>query len=242
MFDRRLELTSASFIYDSRINDNTANTKKMSKKTVQNTASKSGSKLPELFLNTKPNIHLLHLATLRQLNNGRRGTASTKTRSEVRGGGKKPWRQKGTGRARVGSIRSPLWVGGGIAFGPKPRDFKFELPKKERNLAILHAMSLRKDEIVTISGLPENKNCKTKVFKKYVDSLALGKHSLFICDSSEPHYKEAKRATNNLPYVEIAAVKQVGVHDILRADTVVITEKALSGMESRFLKKKGDNV
>jgi large subunit ribosomal protein L4 len=212
----------------------------MSKKTVQSTTSKSGDKLPELFLNTKPNIHLLHLAALRQLNNRRRGTASTKTRSEVRGGGKKPWKQKGTGRARAGSIRSPLWVGGGIAFGPKPRDFKFELPKKERNLAILHAISLRKDEIVTIDGLPENKGCKTKVFNGYVNSLSLGNDSLlFICSSSEPHFKEARKAAGNLPYIEVLDEKYVGVHDILRARTVIVTEKALSTMESRFLKKKG---
>lgn len=206
----------------------------MSKKTIQSTASKSGNKLPELFLSAKPNIHLLHLATLRQLNNRRRGTASTKTRSEVRGGGKKPWRQKGTGRARVGSIRSPLWVGGGIAFGPKPRDFKFYLPKKERNLAILQAISLRKDEMVIIEGLPENKDCKTKIFKNYIDSLSLDRPLLFICNSSEPHYKEARRAANNLSYVEIVQDRCVGVHDILKAGTLVITEKALNEMEKRF--------
>lgn len=208
----------------------------MSNKIVQSTSTKSrASKLPELFLNLNPNIHLLHLAVSRQLSNSRRGTASTKTRSEVRGGGKKPWRQKGTGRARAGSIRSPLWVGGGIIFGPKPRSHKTQLPQKERKLAILHAISLKKDHIVTIRGLPENKNCKTKIFKEYVDSLSLAKSSiLFICSPEESNYKEAKRAAGNLPYVDIANEKFVGVHDILKVESVVITYKALSEMEKRF--------
>src|SRR3989338_8688057 len=120
----------------------------MAKSTTQHSSEKSSNfKLPELFSGLKPNKHLLHLSVLRQLNNQRAGTASTKTKAEVRGGGKKPWKQKGTGRARAGSIRSPLWVGGGITFGPKPRSYKSSLPKKARNIAIAQALVAKAKDI-----------------------------------------------------------------------------------------------
>ena len=126
----------------------------MGKSTVQKGNEKSNvSKLPAVFSGIEPNSHLLHLSVLRQLSNQRAGTACTKTRSEVRGGGKKPWKQKGTGRARAGSIRSPLWVGGGITHGPKPRSFRLELTKKARNLAIAQAIVAKADQINTLKSL-----------------------------------------------------------------------------------------
>src|SRR6478609_424255 len=111
-----------------------------------NKFSKDGKEAGQVEVSTEvfgiePNIHVLHQAVRRELANGRAGTACTKTRGEVRGGGKKPWKQKGTGRARAGSIRSPLWVGGGVTFGPKPRDYSFNLPRKVRVLAIRSSLS-----------------------------------------------------------------------------------------------------
>ena len=210
--------------------------KKMSKKTIQYVDDKGKeSKLPEVFLNLEPNVHLLHLSVLRQLNNKRSGTASTKTRSEVRGGGKKPWRQKGTGRARVGSIRSPLWVGGGIAFGPKPRSYEFAIPQKARNLAIAQAITSKIDDLMLLKKLPDLKSLKTKDFVASMKSLGLTKTPLLlICESGEPHYIEVKKASNNLPYVMIKDQKYVGTVDILKANTVVITEHALNELGKRF--------
>lgn len=202
----------------------------MSKKSTQHT---------EVFSKLTPNTHLLHLSLLRQLNNNRAGTASTKTRAEVRGGGKKPWRQKGTGRARVGSIRSPLWVGGGIAFGPKPRSYESKLPKKARNLAILQAIAAKKDNLVVLNNLPKIKDSKTKGFVDILNSQGLtNKPILFICDTDEPNYNEIKRASSNLQYVLVKNEKFLGVHEILKSNTLVVTEKALSELEKRFLKVK----
>ena len=108
--------------------------------------------LAEDVFGIEPNMHLVHAALVRQLANGRSGSANTKTRSEVRGGGKKPWRQKGTGRARAGSIRSPLWSGGGVTFGPKPRDFSITMPKKQRQLALKSVLALRANDIIVVQN------------------------------------------------------------------------------------------
>ena len=198
------------------------------------------SKLPGLlsaFTNLKPNTHLLHLSVLREQSNKRAGTASTKTKSEVRGGGKKPWKQKGTGRARAGSIRSPLWVGGGISFGPKPRSFKFDIPQKARNLAILQAIVSKSEDLITLKKLPEIKDSKTKNFVAAMKTFGSVKDPLLlICDSSEPHYDEVKKSSNNLPNVLVVEHKFVGVWEILKSNTLVITEKALEELEKRFSK------
>ena len=219
----------------------------MSKKSTQHTDDKSKEfKLPEVFSKLTPNIHLLHLSVLRELNNKRAGTASTKTRSEVRGGGKKPWKQKGTGRARAGSIRSPLWVGGGIAFGPKPRSYESKIPQKARSLAIAQAIASRNDDIVLIKKLPDLKEGKTKELLTNLESQGLTQVPLLlICHSDEAHYAEVNRASKNLPYVMLQDEKYVGVFEILKAKTIVITEKALSMLENRFAnlsKKKGTKV
>ena len=219
----------------------------MSKKSIQHVDNKNnGFKLPEVFSNLKPNVHLLHLSLLRQLNNKRRGTASTKTRAEVRGGGKKPWQQKGTGRARAGSIRSPLWVGGGITFGPKPRSYKSDIPQKARNLAIAQAIALRESDLVLLKNLPELKEPKTKEFLANVKSLGLTKNPLLlVCSANEANYSNIKKSANNLPDVLVIDEKYIGVFEILKANTIAITESALSELEKRFtnlLKKKSSKV
>ena len=193
--------------------------------------------LPDLFSNLTPNVHLLHLSVLRQQSNQRAGTASTKTKGEVRGGGKKPWKQKGTGRARAGYIRSPLWVGGGITFGPKPRSFKFKIPQKARNLALAQAIASKSENIVILNKLPEIKDGKTKTFLAQAKSAGIMKTPLlFICKEGEPNCAEVKRTSRNVPEVELKDQKFVGVYDVLKANTIVITESAISELEKRFSK------
>ena len=111
--------------------------------------------LDEKVFGIEPNVHVMHLALRRQLNNGRAGTASAKTRAEVSGGGRKPWKQKGTGRARAGSIRSPLFAGGGVSFGPKPRDYSFSMPQKARKLALKSALSARVEDTIIVKDFSE---------------------------------------------------------------------------------------
>ena len=203
----------------------------MSKQNLQTTDSKLSSSLKEL----EPNVHLLHLSTIRQLNNSRAGTASTKTKSEVRGGGKKPWKQKGTGRARAGSIRSPLWVGGGIIFGPKPRDFSCDIPKKAGKLAIAHALASKAEETVVIKTLPEVKDSKTKNFISAMKSSNLmNLPVLIIAQRDEANFAEVKRASKNVQGVCLTDKNGIGVYEILKAKTIIITEKASAELESKL--------
>ena len=193
------------------------------------------SKLPKFLSTITPNTHLLYLSVLRELTNKRAGTASTKTRAEVRGGGKKPWTQKGTGRARVGSIRSPLWVGGGISFGPKPRIYDIKLSKKSSNLALAQAIVSKADELVVIKKLPRLTDFKTKNFVKELKSLNLSnKPILFISSASDESFQNSKKASNNIAHVSIRNSMSVGVVEVLRANTLVITESALNELEKRF--------
>jgi len=140
--------------------------------------STSGKKLGEIALNesvfgVEPNLHVMHLALRRQLNNARQGSACAKTRAEVRGGGRKPWKQKGTGRARAGSIRSPLFAGGGVIFGPKPRDYSFSIPQKARQLALRSALSARSEQLTVVKDFSEITEPKTKLMVKFISSLKL---------------------------------------------------------------------
>lgn len=216
----------------------------MPKSSTQNFNDKHGDfKLPSWFKSLSPNIHLLHLSVLRQLNNQRAGTASTKTRAEVRGGGKKPWKQKGTGRARVGSIRSPLWVGGGIIFGPKPRKYEIDLPKKVRSLAVAQALAAKVNNIVILKGLPDLKHIKTKEFKAAIKSMNLSKVPvLLIASLNESGFLKAEKASNNLQDVLVREQRYVGVFEILKANTIGITESAMNELDKRLsksLKAKG---
>ena len=167
--------------------------------------------------------HLLYEAVKMQLANRRRGTASTKNRSKVRGGGAKPWRQKGTGRARAGTIRSPLWTGGGVAFGPLPRDYSYKLNKKAKKSALRSALSTKLMEnkvlILDSFNLPE---IKTKTFVAIVNHLAI-KNALIIDNSNITLEKSAR----NVPFVKVLRPEGLNVYDILKHDKLVITQPCL---------------
>jgi len=184
----------------------------------------------------EPNNNVLAQYIRVYTTNQRTGTSKTKSKGEVAGGGAKPWRQKGTGRARAGSIRSPLWVGGGITFGPKPRSFKSNLPQKARNLAELQAIVTKSDSLVILKNLPEIKDCKTKNFLSAINSLSLTDTPLLILASKkEQHFNEARRASKNIPDIVVRDCNFAGVWDILKVKTLAITEHALKELEKRFL-------
>jgi len=177
--------------------------------------------------------HLLHEVVTWQLACRRAGTASTKTRAEVHGGGRKPWRQKGTGRARVGSIRSPLWRGGGVVFGPKPRSYAYTLPKKVRRLALKMALSskLANGQLVVLDAYPHT-TPKTKDFVEVLRTFDLSK-ALFVT-------QEANRAltlsARNVPHVQVMPPAGLNVYDILKHTHLVLFSPALSAIEARLAK------
>jgi large subunit ribosomal protein L4 len=161
----------------------------------------------------------------------RSGAASTKTRGEVRGSGRKPWRQKGTGRARVGSIRSPIWKGGGTVFGPKPRSYAYTLPKKVRRLALKMALSskLKNGQLVVLEGYPQE-TPKTKEFVQVLKNFDMTK-ALFI--TPEEH-QVLKLSARNVPYVQVMLTAGLNVYDILRHDFLVLLSPALAQIEARL--------
>lgn len=190
-----------------------------------------GNNLREFELNDEvfgiePNQQVLFDAVQRQLNALRQGTASTKTRSEVRGGGRKPWRQKGTGRARQGSIRAPQWRGGGRAFGPSPRSYTTKLNRKVRQLALRSALSQKVlDNNVKVVENLHLKEIKTKEFLKVMQALELGKKTLFVYDIEED-IDNAYLSLRNVPSVALLSVEGLNVLDILHANEMVFTEQA----------------
>ena len=167
--------------------------------------------------------HLLYEAVKMQLANRRAGTASTKNRSHVRGGGKKPWRQKGTGRARAGSIRSPIWKGGGVTFGPLPRNYSYRLNKKVKKLALRTALSvkLKEDKLLILDNfnLPE---IKTKGFVTTLSRLNI--KDAFIIDDNNLHLEKSAR---NVPFVKVLRPEGLNVYDILKYDKLIITQSCL---------------
>lgn len=167
--------------------------------------------------------HLLYEVVKMQLANRRAGTASTKNRSQVRGGGKKPWRQKGTGRARAGSIRSPLWKGGGVTFGPLPRNYSYRLNRKVKKLALRTALSikLKEDKLLILDNfnLPE---IKTKAFITTLSRLDI--KDAFIIDDNNLHLEKSAR---NVPFVKVLRPGGLNVYDILRYDKLIITQSCL---------------
>jgi large subunit ribosomal protein L4 len=198
-----------------------------------------GNKVREIGLDDDvfgitPNEGLLHTALVRQLANGRSGSANTKTRSEVRGGGKKPWRQKGTGRARAGSIRSPLWEGGGVIFGPKPRDFSITLPKKQRVLALKSALAAKKDALVIVENFDAAKNGKTKEFADALKQLKIEGKKVVVVIEADDHGKLVQRAARNILGVVVLHVSNLNVKDLIHADSVLVTEKGLEAINNRF--------
>lgn len=176
--------------------------------------------------------HLLHQVVTMQLANRRRGTASTKTRGEVSGGGRKPWRQKGTGRARAGSTRSPLWRSGGIAFGPKPRDYSFTLPKKVRRAALRAALTMKLQEghfkVLDRLDIPEP---KTKQAVALLKDLGIEKRALILLPGENANIQ---RAARNLPHVKVLLVKGLNVYDLLYYDDVICPKDALAQVQERL--------
>lgn len=188
-------------------------------------------KLSETIFNLKARPHLLHQAVLMQLANRRAGTAATKSKGFVRGGGKKPWRQKGTGRARAGSIRSPIWVGGGTIFGPQPRDYSYRMPRTARRKALLSALSLknRDGKIIVVDKL-EPEQPKTKLMAQALAQLNV-QSALIVIPAADD---KVERSARNLPKVKVLRVEGLNVYDLLRYEHLVLTEGALKLIEERL--------
>jgi large subunit ribosomal protein L4 len=178
------------------------------------------------------NEPLLHQAVQVYLANQRQGTQSAKTRAEVRGGGRKPWRQKGTGRARHGSIRSPQWTGGGVVFAPKPRDYSQKLPKKMRRQAMLSALSLKAkgNEIIVLDELKIEKP-KTKFIDDMLKNLNVEKKALIVLKDSD---QAVEKSVRNLPGAKMILAGTLNVYDILKYDTFVITKQAVEAVEEVY--------
>ena len=201
--------------------------------------STKGEKLGEITLNegvfeVEPNLHVMHLALRRQLNNARQGSACAKTRAEVSGGGKKPWKQKGTGRARAGSLRSPLFAGGGVVFGPKPRSFEINMPQKARKLALKSALSAREEQLVIVKDFSAIDAPKTKLMAGIIKSLNLTGKILVIADTTAEENKNLGLAAGNIPSVKLLLPSNLNVKDLLEADFVVMTEKAVETITERL--------
>ncbi|PKM67446.1 MAG: 50S ribosomal protein L4 [Firmicutes bacterium HGW-Firmicutes-2] len=195
-----------------------------------------GKQVEELELNdsifgVEIKNHLMHMSVVQQLANKRQGTQSAKTRAEVRGGGRKPWRQKGTGRARIGSIRAPHWTGGGVVFAPKPRDYSFKLNKKEKRIALKSALSAKVadgkfivlDEL-TFEGI------KTKDMVKVLDNLSVKKALICINENN----KNVLLSARNIANVATAQTNTINVYDILKYDTFVTTKAAVATIEEVY--------
>ena len=190
--------------------------------------------LNESVFGVEPNLHVMHLALRRQLNNARQGSACSKTRAEVRGGGRKPWKQKGTGRARAGSLRSPLFAGGGVSFGPKPRDYSFSMPQKARQLALKSALSARNEQLVVVKDFSGIAEPKTKLMMSVLDSLKVAGKILVIADYRADENKNLALASRNIPSVKLLLPTNLNVKDLLEADSVVITEAAVNGITEKL--------
>lgn len=179
--------------------------------------------------------HIVHRALVRQLHNQRQGTVSSKTRAEVRGGGRKPWRQKGTGRARAGSIRSPLWRGGGVIFGPKPRDFSVKMNKKERKLALRTAFISRSEDLVVVENFAENLSApKTKEVVEAFSRLGIEKGTKVLLVVTDTTVENLNLSVRNLATVKMIKHDCLNIYDILNADKIVATSEAISKIQEVY--------
>lgn len=178
------------------------------------------------------NAAVLHTAVKAYLANQRQGTQSTLTRSEVSGGGKKPWRQKGSGRARQGSTRSPQWTHGGIALGPKPRSYKVKMNKKERRVAMFSAFSSKvaEDNLIIVDKI-ETAEFKTKVMVSMLAAVGAGKKSLVVLPESD---EKVVRSFTNIPGVKVAQYNTISVYDILNSDSLVLAREAVTKIEEVY--------
>ena len=177
------------------------------------------------------NEHLVHLAVVSQLANGRQGTQSAKTRSEVSGGGRKPWRQKGTGHARQGSTRSPQWTGGGVVFAPKPRDYSMKMNKREKQIAMKSALTskVQNAKLVVVDAFNLDE-IKTSKFVQILDNLKAPKALVVTKDKDEKVVLSAR----NIPTVKTTMTNSINVYDILKYDSLVITKDAVAAIEEVY--------
>ncbi|MEY8335109.1 50S ribosomal protein L4 [Lachnospiraceae bacterium 47-T17] len=187
--------------------------------------------LNDAVFGVEVNEHLVHMAVLQQLANNRQGTQKAKTRSEVRGGGRKPWRQKGTGHARQGSTRAPQWTGGGVVFAPVPRDYSFKINKKEKRAALKSALTSRVQEqkLIVLDELKLDE-IKTKKFAAVLKNLNVEKALVVINDNDQNVILSAR----NIPTVKIAQTSTINVFDILKYSTLVVTKDAVATIEEVY--------
>ena len=187
--------------------------------------------LNDAVFGVEVNEHLVHMAVLQQLANNRQGTQKAKTRSEVRGGGRKPWRQKGTGHARQGSTRAPQWTGGGVVFAPVPRDYSFKINKKEKRAALKSALTSRVQEnkLIVVDELKLDE-IKTKKFVQVMKNLNVEKALVIINENDQNIVMSAK----NIPTVKVAQTNTINVFDILKYSTVVVTKDAVATIEEVY--------
>ena len=197
---------------------------------------KEGNKVADMELNesvfaTEVNEYALHQVVVALLANKRQGTQSTKTRSEVRGGGIKPWRQKGTGRARQGSIRAPQWIKGGIVFGPKPRDFRISVPKSMRKVAMKSALTskVQENQMIILESL-NFEAPKTKNIIQMLKALEANKALIITAESNEVVYKSAR----NIQGINIIPANNINVYDLLKYEKLIITKEAVSKIEEVY--------
>ena len=187
--------------------------------------------LSDAVFGVEVNEHLLHMAVVQQLANKRQGTQKAKTRSEVSGGGRKPWRQKGTGHARQGSTRSPQWTGGGVVFAPTPRDYSFKLNKKEKRAALKSALTSRVQEnkFIVIDEMNFGE-IKTKNFQNMLNNLSVAKALVVV----EEGNANAVLSARNIPTVKTAGVNTINVYDVLKYNTVIVTKAAVATIEEVY--------
>lgn len=187
--------------------------------------------LSDKIFGVEINEHLMHMAVVQQLANNRQGTQSAKTRNEVRGGGRKPWRQKGTGHARQGSIRAAQWKGGGIIFAPKPRDYSFKLNKKEKQLALKSALTskVQEEKLLVVEKIALDE-IKTKKMVEFTKALNAEKALVVLDELNENVIASA----GNIPTVKTAQSYEINVYDILKYDTVIIAKDAVTKLEEVY--------
>ena len=187
--------------------------------------------LNDAVFGVEVNEHLVHMAVVNQLANNRQGTQSAKTRSEVSGGGRKPWRQKGTGPARQGSTRSPQWTGGGVVFAPKPRDYSFKMNKKEKRIALLSALSSKvADNKIVVLDAFNLDEVKTKKFAEVMSNLKVDKALVVI----EGENKNVVLSGRNIPTVKVSATNEINTYDVLKYETLVVTKAAVEKLEEVY--------
>ncbi|MDD3718194.1 MAG: 50S ribosomal protein L4 [Actinomycetota bacterium] len=190
---------------------------------------KGAAQLHDYYFACEVNIPVMHLVVRHQLAAARAGTASTKTRSMVRGGGRKPWRQKGTGRARAGSTRSPIWKGGGTVHGPQPRDFDFKVNRKVRKLALRSALSARAEEnqVMVLEDFTLSEP-RTKLAASIFEALGVDDYVLLVLAEEDENLVKSMR---NLPFVHVILAHQLNTYDVLSSDRVIFTRSALEQLQ-----------